>query len=305
MSAPALQIGVSADDYQQLKPARVPPWLATLAIAATFCAGLYCSFIEQSLPDFAAWAASACLLLALLSSLLITPRVFAVGFLLSLAPFLLAWRIAAINGAQVLMCTAGMAVIVIALQLADCIVTDCRRHRQLPTGWLVTLLWQATVVRLCFGLNELCHSAEKIFAGLDSFHTLEKAFQGLGFNQYAAVFVVLGGLTELASAISVGLGLFARLGAAVSLVYFLVATVGFGGEWTRGYAWGTAGGGGWEYVMLLLVVFGGVMMTGAGKFSLDGWLLQRTRLPGWMVGLCTRAPYPKAFDVRQKGGVQA
>jgi len=83
-------------------------------------------------------------------------------------------------------------------------------------------------------------------AGLGSFQALE----GLGFCQYTAVFVVLG--------------------AALSLVYFLLATVGFGGEWTWGYAWGTAGGG-WEYVMLLLMVSGGVMMTGAGKFSLDGW----------------------------------
>lgn len=281
--------GAYAEDYDCLKPSVVPQWLAILALAVTLMVALYCSFIEHSLPDFAAWTTSACLLLALMSTLLITPRIFAVGFLLSLAPFLLAWRIAAINGAHLLTYTAGIAVIVLMLQLADCIVTDCRRHRHLPAAWLGTLLWQTTVVRLCFGLNELCHSAEKIFAGQGSFHALEKAFQGLGFNQYAAVFVVLGGLTELASAISVGLGLFARLGAAISLLYFLVATVGFGGEWTRGYAWGTAGGGGWEYVMLLLVVFGGVMMTGAGKFSLDGWLLRRNVLPGWAVGLCTNA----------------
>ncbi len=281
--------GAYAHDYGCLKPSVVPQWLAILVLAATWMVALYCSFIEHSLPDFAAWTASACLLLALMSALLIAPRTFAVGFLLSLAPFLLAWRIAAINGAQLLTYTAGIAVIVLMLQLADCIVTDCRRNRHLPTAWLGTLLWQATVVRLCFGLNELCHSAEKIFAGQNSFHALEKAFQSLGFTHYAAVFVVLGGLTELASAISVGLGLFARLGAAVSLLYFLVATVGFGGEWTRGYSWGTAGGGGWEYVMLLMVVFGGVMMTGAGKFSLDGWLLRRNLLPRWILGMCTNA----------------
>ncbi len=281
--------GAYADDYRLLAPSVVPHWLATVAIGAALGAALYCSAIDHSLPDFAAWTSSVCLLLAVLSALLITPRIFAVGYLLSLAPFLLAWRIAAINGAQVLSYTAGVAVIVLLLQLVDCVVTDCRRNRHLPTAWFGTLLWQATVVRLCFGLNELCHSAEKIFAGLHSFHTLERAFQGLGFNQYAAVFVVLGGLTELASAISVGLGLFARLGAAFSLLYFLVATVGFGGEWTRGYAWGTPGGGGWEYVMLLLVVFGGVMMTGAGKFSLDGWLLSRNRLSRWAVRLCINA----------------
>lgn len=44
------------------------------------------------------------------------------------------------------------------------------------------------------------------------------------------------------------------------------------------YAWASPGGGSWEYVMLLMVVFAGVMVIGDGKFSLDGWLLRR----GWM-----------------------
>ncbi|WP_277964170.1 DoxX family protein [Pseudomonas sp. RIT-To-2] len=279
--------GVSARDYRTLKPAYVPQWLASLAIGLTLVAAIQCGWGDQTLPDFAAWSASLALALALLSALVLTPRNFTVGYLVSLLPFLIAWRVAAMNGAGLLMWVSSFTAVVLLLQFADCVVNDWRRERASPGAWLGTVLWQMTIVRLYFGLNELGHSTEKIFAGLGSFHTLEEGFRHLGFAQWAGLFVILGGLVELASAISVGLGLFARLGALVSLLYFLVATVGFGGEWGRGYAWASAGGGGWEYVMMLLVVFGSVLLTGAGKFSIDGWLLQRRWLPDALRVLCT------------------
>lgn len=281
--------GAFASDYRLLEPSIVAQWPATLGIAATLVASVYCSWVDHSLPDFAAWSSTLWLVVALLSAVLITPRVFTVGFLISLLPFLIAWRVGVMNDARILIWVASIAVIPLIAQFIDCVISDWQRNRGRPAAWLGTLLWQATIVRMCFGLNELCHSTEKIFAGMGSFQTLEHGFQGLGIAHGAAVFVVLGGLTELASAISVGLGLFARLGAFVSLGYFLVATLGFGGEWGRGYAWATAGGGGWEYVMMLLVVFGGVMMTGAGKFSIDGWLLQRGALPKMLVPLAVNA----------------
>lgn len=281
--------GAYARDYSLLKPSIVAQWPAVLGICATLAASVYCSWIDHSLPDFAAWSSTLWLMVALLSAVLITPRVFTVGFLVSLLPFLIAWRVAVMNDARVLIWVASFAFIPLLLQFIDCVISDWQRNRGHSAAWLGTLLWQATIVRMCFGLNELCHATEKIFAGMGSFHTLEHGFQGFGITHGVAAFVVLGGLTELASAISVGLGLFARLGAFVSIGYFLVATLGFGGEWTRGYAWATAGGGGWEYVMMLLVVFGGVMMTGAGKFSIDGWLLQKGALPKLLVPLATNA----------------
>lgn len=281
--------GAYATDYRTLKPSVVPQWLATVGIAAALVAALYCSFVDHSLPDFAAWSSTLWLVVALGSAVLITPRVFTVGFLISLLPFLIAWRVAAMNGAVVLEWVASIAFIPLVLQFIDVIRTDWQRNRNKSGAWLGTLVWQATLVRMVFGLNELCHSTEKIFAGMGSFHTLVHGFEGFGLGGAAGLFVVVGGLTEFASAVSVGLGLFARLGAAVSLVYFLVATLGFGGEWTRGYAWATAGGGGWEYVMLLLAVFGSVLLTGAGKFSLDGWLLQRGLMPKLLVRLATNA----------------
>ncbi|WP_213880192.1 DoxX family protein [Pseudomonas sp. dw_358] len=281
--------GPFARDYRILQPTVMPQWLAVLAIAAALAASLYCSLVDNSLPDFAAWSSTLWLVVSLASALWITPRAFTPGFLISLLPYLIAWRVAAMNDAPVLMWVASLGAVVLALQLFDCIASDWRRNRDRPGAWLGTMLWQMTLVRMYFGLNELGHATEKIFAGLGSFHTLVHGFEGFGLTHTAPLFVVLGGLTELASAIGVGLGLLARLGGFVSLGYFLVATLGFGGEWGRGYAWATAGGGGWEYVMLVVVVFASVMMTGAGKFSLDGWLLQRKLLPQWMTVLAVNA----------------
>lgn len=271
-----------ARDYSLLKPSLVPQWLATLALAAALVAAVYSSWVIQSLPDFAAWTAPTLLLVALLSAVLITPRVFTVGYLISLLTFLIAWRVGVMNDARVLVWIASIASMVLLAQFIDCVISDWRRNRGAAGAWFGTMMWQATIVRMYFGLNEVGHSTEKIFAGMGSFHHLVSIFQSLGLGAIAPIFVVLAGLTELFSAVSVGLGLFARLGGFVSLGYFLVATVGFGGEWARGYAWATPGGGGWEYVMMLLVVFGSVMLSGAGKFSLDGWLLQRNLLPKWL-----------------------
>ncbi|MDH2184772.1 DoxX family protein [Pseudomonas sp. GD03651] len=271
--------GALATDYGVLKPSRMPHALSVAGLAATLLAAIYCGWGNHTLPDFAAWSSTLWMCVALACAALITPKVFAPGYLLSLLPFLIAWRVAAMNDAQVMVWVASIAAIPVFVQFVDCVLSDLRRDRGKPGAWLGTLLWQATLVRMYFGLNELCHSSEKIFAGMGWFHRLEAGFQGFGLGELAAAFVILGGFIEFTCAVSVGLGLFARLGALLSLIYFLVATVGFGGEWSRGYAWASPGGGGWEYVMLLMVVFAGVMMTGAGKFSLDGWLLRRGLIP--------------------------
>ena len=274
--------GVAARDYRVLKPTFVPQWLAIIAIAATLLAALYSNWVIHALPDFAAWTAPILLLIALLSAVLITPRLFTVGYLISLLPFLIAWRVAVMNDAAALVWVASISSGVLLLQFIDCAASDWRRNRGLHGAWFGTLLWQVTIVRMYFGLNEVGHTTEKIFAGVGSYHHLVGIFQSIGLGTVAPVFVVLAGLTELFSALSVGLGFLTRLGGFVSLGYFLVATVGFGGEWARGYAWGTPGGGGWEYVMMLLVVFGSVMLAGAGKFSIDGWLLHKGLLPKWL-----------------------
>ncbi len=277
--------GAFAHDYAVLKPSFLPGVITISGIAATLAAALHDSH-AGALPDFAAWSCILSLAISLASALWITPRSFCPGFLISLLPFMIAWRVAAMNGAMWVETVAGIAFVSFVAQFVDCAIADRRRDDGRPGAWLGTLLWQMTFVRLVFGLNELGHATEKIFAGHASFVHLVAVFHGFGIGDAAAALVILGGLTELVSAISVGLGLFARLGAVISVVYFLVATIGFGGEWTRGYAWATAGGGGWEYVLLLLTAIGSVVLTGAGKFSLDGWLLQRGKIPRALRPLC-------------------
>ncbi|WP_435637069.1 DoxX family protein [Carnimonas bestiolae] len=87
----------------------------------------------------------------------------------------------------------------------------------------------------------------------------------------AAVMMIAAGIVEFSLAISVGLRLLTRAGGLLGVIYFLIATVVFGGEWSSGYRWNTPNGG-WEYVLLILVVFGSTAYVDAGKFSLDGWL---------------------------------
>lgn len=284
--------GSFASDYGVLKPTRFPNILVIVGIAATYVASIYCGWGDKTLPDFAAWTSTLCLLVSLLAAIFVTPRVYSMGFLISLLPFLIAWRVAAMNSATVLEWVASIAFILILLQFIDCVISDVKRSRWRAGAWFTTLLWQATIVRLYFGLNELGHSVEKIFAGRASYDNLVHLFQSLGSSQ-AGVLVVIAGLIELGAAISIGLGLFARLGALCGMIYFLVATIGYGGEWGRGYAWATAGGGGWEYVMLILVYFGSVVMAGAGKFSIDGWLLNRGLLRGplaYLASNCSGIP---------------
>ncbi|MFJ4156238.1 DoxX family protein [Pseudomonas sp. NPDC089752] len=267
--------GAFAADYQALKPQRTPNWASATGIALALMSALYEGFILGTLPDLAAWFCTFWFGIALACSVTVTPRVFALGYLISMLAYLLAWRIAALHSAQTVMVIASLGAIPLALQFVDCCLHDLRESRGRPGAWLGAVLWQFTLIRMTFGLNELCHSAEKLFAGQEAFEHMVHAFQALGIAQGAALFVILGGLIELASAVSVGLGLFARVGGFVSLIYMVVATVGFGGEWARGYAWASSGGGGWEYVLLLLVVFSSVSAVGAGKFSIDGWMLSK------------------------------
>lgn len=270
---------MATDGQSELAPSLVPNAIVQTAIGMTLIASIYSSWISGQLPDFAAWSSTLSLVIALCSALFVSPRVFRVGYLISLLFFVIAWRVAAMNSVTLMEWVAGIAFLPFLAQFAEVIVRAWQRARLSGHVSATVLSWQMTTIRMVFGLNELGHATEKIFAGEASFHTLVKGFQGFGLGHAAALFVIVGGLTEFASAVSVGLGFFARLGALMSVVYFLVATVGFGHEWTRGYEWSTNGGGGWEYVMLILVVFSAVLLGGAGKFSIDSWLLQRGLIP--------------------------
>lgn len=287
--------GPSVTDYRSLRPSHIPHILGSIAVAVSLIVAIYCAKVQHTLPDFAAWSAIGSLCLSLFVSVALTPRIFCVGFLFELLFLLLAWRVAAMNGALPLMVASSIAAIILFSELVDCIVTDWKAMAGRPGAWFENLLWQATVVRMFFGFNEIGHAVEKIFAGKRSFETLVSLFHHFGIGNNATKFVVVGGLIEFASAIGVGTGLFTRLAGAGSALYVLIATMGYGGEWTRGYGWATAGGGGWEYVMLILTLFLSLTIAGGGKFSVDGWLINRGLIQRSLLWLCTtRAGYPPA-----------
>lgn len=285
------ETGVVARDYYSLTSDKVWHVFAIGGLGISFLASLYCGFFSKMLPDFSAWTCSGFILIALLSAILITPRIFCIGFLVTLLFQITAWRIAALNQVLAVEIVAGVTFILLLLQFLRCVQKDCQLQGSGSSGWLVTLLWQATFLRLVFGINEIGHANEKIFAGEASFHHMQSVFMGLGVHNsvLAGVMVIMAGLVEFGLAISVGLGLFARAGAVLGVVYFLIATVGFGGEWLNGYGWSNPGGGGWEYVMLILAYFGSVACVGAGKFSIDGWLLATGRIPRGLQWLITNA----------------
>ncbi len=271
----------SSDRYAYLKPRFIPNTLVAALIFITFLVAIYSGFMSGQLPDFAAWTATLLLLLSFIICVAVTPRNFCVGFLISLLPFMLAWRVAAMNGAFTLMVISTIAFIVILVQFFDSMRNDWLHDTR--DGWLGNVVWQSTLVRIVFGLNELGHTSEKIWAGETSYHHLVSVFSSLGAVHFTAAFVILAGLFELAMAIGLTFGFLTRLSGFVGVVYLLVATLFFGHEWVHGYAWNA---GGWEYVVLVLTVFFSVMFSGAGKFSIDGWLISRGRMPKALLPLC-------------------
>jgi putative oxidoreductase len=166
-----------------------------------------------------------------------------------------------------------------------------RRHLR-NDAWLENLVWGATLVRVYFGFNELGHATEKIFAGYHSWsHMTNDVFAPFAAKTFPpftllssapGLFVIIAGLIEFALAIGIGFGFMTRLAGAGGVLFLLIATIGYGKEWFNGYGWA---GAGWEYVMLLIVFFISFVFTGAGKFSIDSWLLANNLAPKWLIPL--------------------
>lgn len=305
MSASSPQAALlGSRDY--LKPTSFPQSLVTGGIAVVLVVTLYTVFGAKQILDFgAAWAIGLSAL-SLVISWKVTPRNFTVGFLTSLLPVLIVWRIAAMAGGTdviaadgsaswvitgsrpwALMWVCGIVTVFYLIQFAQAWRNDLS-HR--TTGaWLVNLVWGATLVRVWFGFNELGHATEKIFAGSASWsHMTNYVFGPLGeaaagpfglLGNAPGFFVVLAGIIEISFGLGIGFGLLTRFAGVLGVVYLVVATVWYGGEWTNGYGWA---GGGWEYPMLLIVFLLSYVFTGAGPFSLDHALRAAGKLPVWL-----------------------
>lgn len=292
-------------------PGGFPHIITQALLALTLIFGVIAVATGQ-IHDFGAVWTVLLLVLALALSVWVTPRHFVIGFLTSLLPYLIVWRIAAMAGGTRVLGAGGTAtwqitgsrpwalMIVSAVTLVPFVLEFAfawhhdLAHRTGQNLWLLNLVWGFTLVRIYFGYNELGHAAEKIFAGYASWsHMTNDVFGPLGTsaaNPFSLLgsapgfFVVLAGIIEIGVGFLVGSGLLTRLGGAGGVIYLLLATLAYGGEWGHGYGWSS---GGWEYPALMVVFFLSFVFTGAGPFSIDHRLASSGRLPGWLRVLST------------------
>ncbi|MGR5294165.1 DoxX family protein [Vibrio mediterranei] len=139
--------------------------------------------------------------------------------------------------------------------LAQCVVVMRRTFiKEGPTETALSML------RIFIGMNWLTHCTEKLFvsshdAGLVNFFANGFGNLVVGHpltDSTANILIVLGGLVELATAISLGLGVLSRFGAFLSAGYLIVAQV-VGGHFAVGYTW-ILPGGGWELAFYYFMV---------------------------------------------------
>lgn len=308
---------------EHMRPTTFPHLAVTAGLGVVFLVALYSIAGAHQIHDFGAVWALLLSALAFLLSLLVTPRNFTVGFLTSLLPLLLVWRIAAMAGGKsvpdvdggadwtitgprpwALMVACGVVTILYIIEFAQTWRNDVS-HRG-AGRWLANLVWGATLIRIWFGFNEIGHASEKIFAGHDSWaYMANQVFGPMGDKAVApfsllgsapGLFVVLAGIIELAFGLGIGFGFMTRLAGVGGILYLLIATLFYGGEWLNGYGWA---GGGWEYPMLLIVFLTSFVLTGPGPFSIDLDLRSRNALPSWMRPLSI----PRSTDTAYSGTV--
>ncbi|QHI95142.1 DoxX family membrane protein [Aristophania vespae] len=242
-----------------------------------------------ALPDWSKWTASALMFVALFFNGFIMSRALRPGYLISMLCFVTAWRVAAMNDVTLLEQVCFVTFLVMIMQFVEIVI--CHWKKNGIFGFIEALMWQLAVTRIYFGMNEIGHATEKVFAGQVSYENLVHIFTVLG-TPMPGIAVISGGVIEFALAFGVGCGFLTRLSAMGGIIYFLVATVGFGGEWMHGYSWV---GGGWEYIALLIVFYGSLFFTGAGQFSLDAWLIERGFMPKMLLRFCCPQSAVKHF----------
>lgn len=227
----------------------------------------------SALPTPAKLFMVAWLAVAVAVTLLVTPRNFTAGYLIGLLAMLVGWRIAGLHSVAMVTWPLLAAFIAFVLQFFDCVRADRRLG---PRAQMSIADWHLAFIRLYIGFDMVPHFTEKLFAGRAPFMDDVKAFAAFGLPAPEA-FVILGGFCELGTAIGIGAGLLTRLAAVCATLYFFIATV-VGGHFGLGFIWASPGGG-WEYPVLMMVLFLSYVVTGGGAFSLDRVLADKGWLP--------------------------
>ena len=133
-----------------------------------------------------------------------------------------------------------------------------------------------SLMRSFVGLNWLTHCTEKLFLsqhdeGLLGFFSKVVGHNTIGTDippHLAHYVIILGGLMEFTTSISLGLGLFSRFGAFVASCYLIAAQL-MAGHFGVGYTWALPGGG-WELCFFFFMVMYPFMLPKtAGPISLD------------------------------------
>jgi len=213
------------------------------------------------------------------TSFLITPRNFTVGYLLGLMFMLLGFRVAGMyhyGVAPLIWAPLLLALVGFLAQFLDC----ARINIMASPGSKLTAAgeWQLTFMRLYIGYDLIPHCTEKLFAGAASFSSKVESFSHYGLPAPAA-FTVIAGLSEFGIVVGLGAGTFTRLAAVCGALYYLIATL-IGGHFSRGFGWLQ---GGWEYSALMMALILSFSYRGAGRFSIDhalanGWIARRFTL---------------------------
>jgi putative oxidoreductase len=124
------------------------------------------------------------------------------------------------------------------------------------------------IIRVVVGLLFVGHGAQKLFGWFGGYGPKGTGgwFESIGMKPGVAM-AILAGLMELVGGLLFALGLltpFAAILLALTMIVAIVKVHGPNGLWS------TANG--YEYQLVLLVIFIGVALTGAGAYSLDSLL---------------------------------
>jgi putative oxidoreductase len=128
----------------------------------------------------------------------------------------------------------------------------------------------ALALRIPVGVIFAAHGAQKLFGWFGGYglEGTGQFFGSIGLNP-GYLMALLAGLVEFFGGLALVLGVLVRPAAAALAFAMLIAV--FAVHWSKGFF---ASNGGYEYALALLAASVALLLTGAGRFSVDGSLAE-------------------------------